>query len=84
MLVSFILKIVVERNNIVHEIQLEFLNIFSLPFAIQKLLPCFEKILDGNDIIVGMIEPLKSPPNRVCPVFWKRLRVLTSSGMMFT
>ena len=49
-------KIAVKRNDIAHEVALEFLYVPSLPLSAYKLLPSPEKIIEGNDIIVAMPE----------------------------
>ncbi len=56
-----------EGENVVHQSILEFLYIFFLPLASDKLLPGGEQIFDRNDIFVSMseLDPLgRTPPRR--------------------
>ena len=62
MRIGLLLKIAVEGEDVVHKMKLEFLDILLLPLTLQKLLPGFENIFDGNDMLIRMTEPLKSPP----------------------
>jgi len=52
--VLFSSKVIVKRDDITHQIKLKFLHIQSCALASQKFPPRIEKILDGNDILVGM------------------------------
>ena len=54
MSVTFCGKLHVERENIVHETTLKFLHVFSVTLATHKLLPCFEKILQRNNVAIRM------------------------------
>ena len=75
-------KLGVERKDVIHEMKLEFLDIFPIAFTFQEFLPRFKEIFQGDDIIISMTEPFKSPPpSGFCQVFWKRLRVRILFGM---
>lgn len=44
--VDFVFQLSVEQKEIVHEIELEYLNIFFLPLLFHKASPCQKQILD--------------------------------------
>lgn len=55
--VGFIFQIMMQRQNIIHEMQRKFSHIFALLFSTQKLSPRHKQIFDGYDIIVDMTKP---------------------------
>ena len=74
-------KLGVERKDVIHEMKLEFLDIFPIAFAFQELFPGFKKILNGNDIIISMTEPFKSPPpSGFCRLF-RNFSLFINSGV---
>lgn len=60
--IRFRFQVRVERQDIVHELQAEFLHISLLPLAPQEFFPCLKKILDRDDIIKSMREPIRATP----------------------
>lgn len=46
--VGLILQIVMQRQNIIHEVELEFLYIFLVPFALNELLPGQKQVINTN------------------------------------
>src|SRR3989338_192981 len=76
-------KVVMQREDVVHQTVLECLHIFLLALPSRKLTPCREQVLDGDDIVVTMAElnpPRTPPPNGFC-LFWSGSRMSTFSGM---
>src|SRR3989344_5462186 len=59
--ICFRRKLSMQGKHVVHQRKLEFLHIFLLPLPAYEFLPCFEQVLDGNDILVGMSEADSSP-----------------------
>src|SRR3989344_523996 len=57
-------KVVMQREDVVHQTVLECLHIFLLALPSRKLTPCREQVLDGDDIVVTMAElnPPRTPP----------------------
>jgi len=51
-----------ETQDIVHQIYLKFLHISLTPFTPYKLLPGFQKIFNGYDIIVRTKRTMNPPP----------------------
>ena len=67
MAICFCDEVVVEGNNICHQVHLKLLDIFSFSLATGKLSPRFKEIFQRNDRIVGMDKldfghELVSPP----------------------
>lgn len=62
MFILFRYQISIELYDVIHQVALEYLNIFSVTFITFKLFPSFKEIIKRYDIIVSMIEPIKSPP----------------------
>ena len=55
--IRFLREFAVKCNDIVRQMEGECYNIFASPLAAEKLLPCREEILNGNDILIGMAQP---------------------------
>ena len=62
MAVSAVFEIQMQIKDIIHQIQLKLLDIFFIALPPYKLFPCFKKIIERNDIIIGMNTPIKAPP----------------------
>ena len=62
MLISFVLEVSVQGENIIHQMKLEFLDILSVSLAFNKSFPCFEKVLERCDMLIDMNTPIKPPP----------------------
>jgi len=60
-----------KRNDVFHKISPEFLHVFTRSLAADKFFPRLKKIFERNDIIVGMSEPLKTPPRTLFARFGK-------------
>src|SRR3989344_4798284 len=74
MSVCFIFEIIVERENIEHQISFKFLYIFSFPFIPNKLFPRLEDIFERNDkiICINKNHTINStPPPTLLPVLQK-------------
>lgn len=56
MRICFGVKLVVERDHVGHQISLEHLYILTCSLATDEFFPCFEKILERDDILVCMLE----------------------------
>ena len=60
--VGFVFQIIMQRKDIIHQVKLEFLDIFLISLTFQKFFPCFENIFKRDDIIIGMNTPVRTPP----------------------
>lgn len=74
--VHFRHKFAVKRNDVRHQISLEFLHIFARPFSSHEFFPRFEKIFERYDIFIRMFKPdpsqtMKTPPHAILPVMHK-------------
>ncbi len=49
-------KFAVKRDNVRHQISLEFLHIFARPFSAHEFFPRFEEIFERNDMIICMLK----------------------------
>lgn len=54
--VHFRNKLEVERDDVRHQISLEFLHVFTRSLAADKFFPRLEKIFERNDIIICMLK----------------------------
>lgn len=67
--VGLLSQVLVEREDVIHQTQLELLHVFALSLAAHERAPRFEEIIERDDILVGMSEFLdhKSNPPPATP-----------------
>lgn len=70
-LVGFVLQVLVQGEEVVHEVQFEGLDVWLIFLSFQKLLPRREEIVGRDDIMVSMNQSLfhtsqNTPPHGFC------------------
>ena len=70
MSVGFLAQILVEREYVIHQAELELLYVFAFTLSAHELAPRFEEIFERDDILVCMSEFLDHkatpPPHDFC------------------
>ncbi len=70
-LIDFLCKFQVEREDIVHKMRGKFGDVLSFSFSTQKFPPRYKQIFHGDDIIKFMAQPFNSLSlSRETPLFW--------------